>query len=188
VADVILWRGLDPYGHDLARLEQGPAGWVLSGTALLAHEGQPCKLDYAVTCDADWRTVSAHVAGFVGGRAVDLRASVDAARTWSLNGAECPAVAGCLDIDLAFTPATNLLPIRRLALAVGAQADVRAAWLRFPSLAFEPLPQVYRRRDERTYGYESGGGSFRTTLEVNAAGFVTRYPDLWEAECVWSGA
>ena len=188
MADVILWRGLDPYGHDLARLERGSDGWVLSGTALIAHEGQPSKLDYSVTCDASWRTTSARVVGFVGARAVDLHVAVDAARTWSLNGAACPEVAGCLDIDLAFTPATNLLPIRRLALAVGAQADVRAAWLTFPALSFEPLPQVYRRQDAGTYAYESGGGSFRTTLAVNTPGFVTRYPDLWEAECFASGA
>ena len=91
---VILWRGLDPYGHDLARLERGTSGWVLSGTALIAHEGQPCKLDYTVTCDADWRTTSARVVGSVGDRAVDLRVSVDAGRAWSLNGVACPTVTG----------------------------------------------------------------------------------------------
>lgn len=36
-----------------------------------------------------------------------------------LNGVDCPAVAGCTDIDLGFSPSTNLLPIRRLSLEVG---------------------------------------------------------------------
>jgi hypothetical protein len=44
---------------------------------------------------------------------------------------ECGAGEGCLDIDLGFSPSTNLLPIRRLTLAVGEAATVRAAWLPF---------------------------------------------------------
>jgi hypothetical protein len=93
-----------------------------------------------------------------------------------------PAVAGCIDIDLGFSPSTNLLPIRRLSLAVGVSAAVNAAWLPFPSLVFEVLPQVYRRAGQRTYRYESGGGAFVRVLEVNATGFVTTYPGLWQAE------
>jgi hypothetical protein len=113
---------------------------------------------------------------------VDLAVDVDAARNWRLNGEECPAVAGALDIDLGFSPSTNTLPIRRLALAVGTEAEVQAAWLPFPALAFEPLAQVYRREGVTAYRYESQGGRFTRTLEVDAAGFVIRYPGLWETE------
>jgi hypothetical protein len=59
---------------------------------------------------------------------------------------------------------------------------VKAAWLRFPSFALEPLEQIYRRIDAATYRYESAGGKFITELEVNAAGLVTRYPNFWEVE------
>jgi len=89
-------------------------------------------------------------------------------------------VTGCVDLDLNFSPSTNLLPIRRLNMAVGQQVEVRAAWLRFPSFRLEPLVQVYRRIDETRYRYESGGGTFITELRVNEAGFVTQYPNLWE--------
>jgi hypothetical protein len=122
------------------------------------------------------------VSGIIGDREIHLSVSVDAGQRWRLNGTECPAVGGCVDIDLGFSPSTNLLPIRRLALSVGEEADVRAAWLPFPSLVFEVLPQVYRREGERTYRYESGGGTFVRVLEVNAVGFVTSYPGLWQAE------
>jgi hypothetical protein len=47
---------------------------------------------------------------------------------------------------------------------------ITAAWLPFPSLRFELLPQLYRRDGDRTYHYESSGGSFVRTLEVNAVG------------------
>jgi hypothetical protein len=91
-------------------------------------------------------------------------------------------VAGCIDLDLGFSPSTNLLPIRRLGLAVGQEAEVKAAWLRFPGLPLEPLEQLYRRIDVTTYRYESAGGSFVTELQVNAQGLVTRYPNFWEVE------
>ena len=85
-------------------------------------------------------------------------------------------------MDLNFTPATNLLPIRRLNLALNEAAEVKAAWLRFPDFELEPLSQVYKRLDEFTYHYESGGGSFVSQLKVNAVGFVTDYAGLFVAE------
>jgi hypothetical protein len=95
---------------------------------------------------------------------------------------EQPNVVGCTDIDLNFSPSTNLLPIRRLALAVGESADVNAAWLRFPSFKLEQLPQQYLRLDETTYRYESAGGQFVAELQVDLFGFVIDYPGIWRAE------
>jgi hypothetical protein len=183
VSDIILWRRLDLPGHEVGRLERRGDGWELSGTAVFSYEHRPCQLDYVVICDADWRTHAAQITGVIGDRDVDLRVSVDGERKWYLGKAECPTVAGCMDIDLGFSPSTNLLPIRRLSLAVGQEAEVRAAWLPFPSLTFEVLPQVYRREAQQMYRYESGGGVFVRLLEVAAAGFVTNYPGLWVAEC-----
>ena len=182
MTDTILWRRLDLPGHEVGRLRPLGDGWELSGTALFLYEARPGRLDYRVSCDRAWRTESARVWGAIGDRDVDLSVAVEERRRWRLNGAECPAVAGCLDIDLGFSPSTNLLPIRRLALAVGEEAEVEAAWLPFPALTFELLPQVYRREGETTYRYESAGGRFVRTLAVDASGFVTSYPGLWEAE------
>ncbi len=178
----ILWRRLDQPGHESARLRAQPSGWQLSGTAVFAHEGRPCRLGYEVVCDAAWRTVSGTVTGWVGSETVEIAIAVDADRRWRLNGHECAGVAGCTDLDLNFSPSTNLLPIRRLNLAAGAEAEVRAAWLRFPGFSLEPLAQVYRRIDGTTYRYESAGGRFTAELQVNAAGFVTRYASVWQAE------
>jgi hypothetical protein len=139
-------------------------------------------LDYLVVCNSEWQTLSGRVAGWVGNETVEIELSVDAAHCWRLNGTECPAVLGCLDLDLGFSPSTNLLPIRRLGLAVGQEAEVRAAWLGFPSFTLELLDQLYRRLDSTTYRYESAGGRFITELQVNAAGFVTRYPGFWQVQ------
>ncbi|HWQ14116.1 MAG TPA: putative glycolipid-binding domain-containing protein [Roseiflexaceae bacterium] len=178
----ILWRRLDQPGHEFAQLRRLETGWQLAGVAVFAHQRRPCRLDYLVACDDRWHTVSAQVSGWVGDRPVATRLAVDSTGRWWLNGAECPAVAGCIDLDLNFSPVTNLLPIRRLDLAIGAAAEVRAAWLRFPSFALEPLDQVYRHLDATTYRYESAGGRFVADLTVNTVGFVTTYPNLWQVE------
>jgi hypothetical protein len=178
----VLWRRIDLPGHELARLSRVEDGFELAGTALFASPEGPCELTYCVACDSAWRTSSARVQGVVAAREVDLRITADSERRWLLDGIECPEVAGALDVDLAFSPATNTLPIRRLELAIGAEAEVRAAWLRFPSLTLEPLAQVYRREGPTRYRYSSSGGRFARAVEVDGEGLVTRYPGLWELD------
>jgi hypothetical protein len=177
----VIWRRIDQPGHEAARLSRHGSGWRLAGTAVFAASEGPCRLDYAVDCDTDWRTLWARVTGWLGSEPVEIAVTADAGR-WRLNGVECHAVTGCIDVDLNFSPSTNLLPVRRLSLAVGAEARVRAAWLRFPSFALEPLEQLYRRTGDATYRYESGGGAFVRDLRVNAAGFVIDYPGAWQIE------
>jgi hypothetical protein len=178
----ILWRRLDRPGHEAARLSAEGEGFRLDGSSVFADEAGACRLDYVIRCDARWHTTRATVDGWIADRVVHVEVDVLPQGRWQVNRAEAPAVAGCLDLDLNWSPVTNLLPIRRLGLDVGGQSPVRAAWLRFPSLALEPLDQVYRRLDERTYRYESGGGRFTAELEVDDAGFVLVYPGLFERD------
>ena len=178
----ILWRGVYFAGHEHCALYDRDARWFLEGVAVFAHERQSCRLEYLIACDRSWNTQSATVAGYVGDRKIDLTINVEPDQHWLLNGAEQPAVRGCTDVDLNFSPSTNLLPIRRLNLAVGQAAKVSAAWLRFPSFALERLDQLYRRVDQQTYRYESNDGKFVAELTTNTVGLVTSYPGLWEAE------
>lgn len=178
----ILWRRLDCPGHESAQVSMQDSVGRLSGSAVFIYGQQPCRLDYLIVCDSEWRTLSARVTGWLGSELVTIEILVDSDQRWQLNGTECPEVVGCLDIDLNFSPSTNLLPVRRLQLDAGQEAKVRAAWLRFPSFKLERLDQVYRRIDDETYRYESAGGSFVTEIKVNSAGFVTSYPNFWEAE------
>lgn len=178
----ILWHSFVFPGHEACRLVSQDSDWYLEGTAVFSHEGQICRLGYQVLCDSAWQTVSAKVEGWLGTAVIDIQIKTNQYGHWWLNDAEQPDVMGCTDIDLNFSPSTNLLPIRRLNLAIGQAAEVKAAWLRFPGFKLEPLPQVYRRLDENTYRYESAGGHFVANLKVNQAGFVVDYPGLWQAE------
>jgi hypothetical protein len=149
--------------------------------AVLSERGAPCRVRYLIECDAEWRTLSCVLTGQIGNKAVEVSIKRDG-ENWTVNGVTIPSVAGCEDIDLGFSPATNLLPIRRLELKVGQSAAVRAAWVHFPELTVQLLEQKYTRLADDKYRYESGGGSFRRELKVDDKGFVLEYPDLWYAE------
>ena len=178
----ILWQGFVLPGHEACRLYSQESRWYLEGTAVFSHEKQPCRLNYQIICDETWQTLAAQVEGWLGKTIVDLQIKTDPSGHWWLNGVAQPEITGCIDLDLNFSPSTNLLPIRRLHLAIGESADVKAAWLRFPSFKLELLPQQYRRLDETTYRYASAGGQFVADLKVNRSGFVLEYPGIWQAE------
>jgi hypothetical protein len=181
-SEAILWQGFVFPGHEACRLFSQDSHWHLEGTAVFSHEQQPCRLAYQIICDDAWRTLSAEVEGWLGKTVISVLIKTNPDQIWWLNGVEQPQAKGCTDIDLNFSPSTNLLPIRRLNLAIGEAAQVNAAWLRFPSFKLELLSQQYRRLDGTTYRYESGGGQFVADLKVNKSGFVVEYPGIWRSE------
>jgi hypothetical protein len=87
-----------------------------------------------------------------------------------------------LDLDLGFTPATNLQQLRRLALAEGQAAEAPVAWLDVLAGSLETVAQRYERRSATTYWYSAPRFDYQALLEVDAAGFIRLYPGLWEAE------
>lgn len=179
---MILWHRLDSPGHESAAITQQRNRWNLAGVALFSYHGRSCRLDYEIECDLAWGTRDVSVRGQLGEAPVSLVLSRDGANAWMVNDVMVSALQGCIDVDLGFSPSTNLLPIRRLHLPIGASAAVRAAWVRFPELTVDVLEQSYSRLAEFTYLYESAGGNFRRELTVNEHGFVTDYPGLWIVE------
>jgi hypothetical protein len=178
----VVWRRLDREGHEAARVASTASGWSLSGVVVVTDSARPCRLDYVISCDRGWRTERCVVTGFVGERDIRIDVARNAGGAWTVDGAPVAHLHRCEDIDLAFSPVTNLLPIRRLRLATGASALVRAAWLRFPELTMDVLEQTYTRLTPDRYLYESAGGTFRRELSVDASGFVLEYPGIWIAE------
>ena len=178
----IMWQRLDMPGHEVATLRAIESGWLLAGTVLVAESKRPCRLGYVIRCHSDWQTSRVDIQGEIGSGPVRLELTRNVDGEWNANGQPVASVAGCLDVDLGFSPVTNMLPIRRLRLGVGGHAGVRAAWVRFPELTVEPLEQVYTRLSSDRYLYESAGGKFRRELTVDQDGFVMEYPGLWRVE------
>ena len=177
------WRRLDVPGHEEARSERTAEGWRLTGKLAATEGAVHAELAYVIDCEHDWRTRRALITGTAHGTTQRFEFVADGQGHWSLNDAPLPLVDGALDIDLGFTPATNLLPIRRLDLAIGERAEVRTAWLRFPELRVEALEQSYERAAERVFRYEAlvDGEPFRARLDTDDLGRVLLYEGLWEA-------
>ncbi|TIV95157.1 MAG: hypothetical protein E5V74_22385, partial [Mesorhizobium sp.] len=172
----ILWRRLDQEGHDACLLCAGESGWSLKGHALFLHDGKPCSLAYVVECDAGWRTRAARVDGFVALQELRFEIERRADGQWLLNGKGQAEAAGLVDVDLGFTPATNLLPIRRLDHGPAKTTHAPAAYLAFPQLELVRLDQTYRRLDESRYAYAASAFGYEAVLTVSSAGFVLDYP------------
>jgi hypothetical protein len=171
------WRALDRDGEDKCRLARLDAGWMLVGHARFRDATGWAILDYVIRVGEDWRTTSADITGEHGGEAVaqQLKRGADG---WTLNDVARPDLAAAEDIDLSFTPASNLMPLRRLP-EVGRLTTV-SAWLRFPGPQVSALTQSYTRERGGLVHYTAEETGFETHLKVESHGFVTTYPGLWE--------
>lgn len=179
----ILWSRLDAPGHDACRLVRQTDGWRLEGAAAFRHESSTAAcISYMVECDPEWRTRVGEVRGWVGGCMLDLRLCRASSGQWTMNDQAVAGLDRCVDLDLGFTPATNLFHLRRIALQVGQAADVAVAWLDVPDGGLKLLCQRYERRNVEEYGYEAPQFEYAASLRVSSAGFVLSYPGLWEAE------
>jgi hypothetical protein len=187
----VLWQRIDPPGSEWCVLEREPEGWRLRGIVLTEVATAPVLIHYAVALAADWSTRAVEIAMRSGNanRPKQLRLTVAPEQRWQLEREppqdpplpqdDLRALHGLVDVDLGFSPATNTLPIRRLDPAIGEAVAVTAAWVRFPELTIEPLPQTYTRLAERRYRYESAGGAFVAEIEVDDLGLVTAYEAGW---------
>jgi hypothetical protein len=176
------WRRLEVPGSDACALEEVREGWRLHGSASFGTGKDAATLAYDVACDREWRTLRAEVKGTVGSRPLAITVRRSAGGSWQIGDRPAPQLEGLMDLDLGFTPATNLFPLRRLALRPGQAADAAAAWLDDGSWQFSRLPQRYERRSAREYWYESPATGYAALLTVTADGFVSDYPGLWTAE------
>jgi hypothetical protein len=92
-----------------------------------------------------------------------------------------PELDGAIDVDVSATPFTNTLPIRRLDLAEGQSADIRAAYVSLPELTVKIDPQRYTCLERgRRYRYESLDSEFVREIVIDAEGLVVTYPGLFK--------
>ncbi len=177
----IVWHRLDEGGHDACRVLRTARGWRLQG-AMTGWLGQDvAHLAYDVVCDRRWRARRARVNGFAGARTVGLTIVREADGRWLLNHQEQPDARGCQDLDLAFTPATNLLAVRARELPPDETVAVPAAYLEDDLATLGRLEQGYRRIDARRIAYTAPRFGYAAELGIDEHGLVREYPGLFRA-------
>jgi uncharacterized protein len=175
----VLWQGVETGALDRCRLEAGPQGLWLSGTVLTPEHGTPLDVRYRVEAGPDGLTRRVELE--LDGGAIRRVLLADGAGTWRWDGGPAlPEVAGSLDVDLTVTPATNTLPIRRLAgLEAGQAADLQVAWVQFPDLEVIPSAQRYRRLAPDRWRFSTD--DFQADLLVDPDGLVLDYEGLFRS-------
>ncbi|WP_375756064.1 putative glycolipid-binding domain-containing protein [Corallococcus exercitus] len=176
----LLWRRvMDELGFEHAQVRRGPEGTEFSGVILVAEQGAPLRAEYSVVCDDAWRTRRVSVTQAWRGERRTLTLEHDGEGRWRKDGAAAAELEGCMDVDLGLSPSTNALPINRLRLHEGTSAEIRAAWVRFPSLEVVPARQGYARVGPARYRYESLESAFTAMLDVDADGLPIEYAGIW---------
>ena len=112
---------------------------------------------------------------------LNLPPHTDFSRPTALPEPEAPAPLDTfdeiVDIDIAFTPAALLLPVRRLSLTVGESGEATAVTIR-PDLALEAVPRRFTRLAENRYRMESGPDfDIERTFTTDDFGLVRRVTD-----------
>lgn len=174
------WNYFRHPGTDQASLAETDEGFLLSGRARLRFPEGPTAVTYSITCDPTWRPRTAHIDLRQGRQKHFLDISVSEEDEWIVNGFPRRELRGYTDLDLSASPSTNTLAIKRLNLAVGDSAEIRAAWVLFPDLEVRPVVQRYARLSEGHYRYEGLHNGFVAEFDMDDIGFVLHYPDFWE--------
>jgi hypothetical protein len=121
------------------------------------------------------------VLGYIGNHLVSFNIARQAS-DWTLNRTVVPGLEQLDDLDLSFTPATNLLQLRRQEVPYGKSVIIPVAWLDIDTGALTKLLQFYERCGTSTFWYRAPTAGYEGMLELAPDGFIQNYPDLWKNE------
>lgn len=177
------WASADGPGLEHLRVRLDPIENVAHGLVLGVKEGAPYRLAYKVKWGADWRPRKATFEVQDGRGMRERMLKTDGRGKWRDDTDELPELAGCLDLDIAATPFTNTLAVRRLDLKPGQSSEIKTAYVALPGLAVRAVPQRYRclaRTGEgQSVAYEGLSTGFKAELPLDADGLVLDYPGIW---------
>jgi hypothetical protein len=175
-----LWQRNDRLFLELGILDRVGKEHHLRGTALYRGRSGPTSVTYTVRADEQWRTrtVDLILNEPTGSQTLSLVA--DGEGQWWRDGSALALPWPCFDIDIAITPSTNTLAIRRLNLDIGQSAVAQVLWVQVPSLAARAVEQTYERVEKNSYRFKGRFGSYK--IDVDDNGVVLDYPGGgWQA-------
>ena len=176
----LVWRGLEAWLAEHAQVDLLDDGVLATGVQL-GVEPEPYRLDYLLDVPHGWITRRLEIEASGAGWRRSLTLEHDGAGRWTADGQRLPDVDGALDCDLAYSPLTNLMPVRRSALHERAGSeDFVMAWVSVPDLRVHASPQRYEHVRPGVVRYVSRDGDFTAELELDPDGLVVRYPRLAE--------
>jgi len=169
-------------GFEVAYFRSQEDGWAVDGTTAAVEDTKTWIVTYSIRLDAGWATRSARIMARTAAGLRETLLEVDQTGRWLVDGDPAPHLDGCRDVDLESSAMTNALPVHRLGLAAGRQADAPAAYVRALDLSVGRLEQTYRRiADEgarQRYEYAAPAFDFTSCLVYDESGLVLDYPGI----------
>jgi uncharacterized protein len=163
------WQTWDGTGDETLTLRWENEGWTATGE--VGRE----RVSYVVRLSSTWQ-----VRQFLLFRDLDepdLWLATDGHARWGeMNGAHRPELDGCLDIDLACTPFTTSIPLRRLPIEVGDETEIPVVAIDVETLAVAVVRHRYRRLARRRWERVGTDGAV-VPFEVDEYGLVLDRPD-----------
>lgn len=174
----VRWVALDGEGIEHLTLEKNGARITATGVVAGRAEGKPFGAWYRLALDSHWqiRQLSVHL--------TDSRWLIATSRRpgkWlDGDGRRLAEFDGCLDVDLACTPFTNTLPVRRLDWQPGGARDLDMLYVDFPALELRREHQRYTCLEPGRFRYEGLASGFTSEIVFDADGLVSDYPSLFK--------
>jgi uncharacterized protein len=175
----VMWRTKDNLSFEQAELRWTASGPHITGRVLAAHDGVPLRVEYRIDCDEGWQTRRVQISQSFAGACKTLCLDHEQDGRWRVNGKFNETLEGCTDVDLGITPSTNTLPIRRLAMRVGAVSEIEAAWVRFPDLSVRRAHQSYEYVSAKQYIYRNRDSGFTAPITIDSDGLLRQYGGVW---------
>jgi len=168
-------------GFEVVFIRREPSGFQIDTTTTGLQDESAWVVRCQLKLDSVWRTRRARIQTTSESGVTERVVQADGAGHWRIDGADAGHLNGCIDIDLESSAMTNALPVHRLGLAVGQQADAPACYVRIDG-TIERLEQSYLRIQDAEMGqrfdYEAPIFDFHCQMVYDKAGFVLEYPGI----------
>lgn len=186
---MLSWSGVGGHRLEAARVVLGERSLRASGSLVSAPQDDldPYAVQYSLSTDelGALRRLVVRVVRADGEQHVTVNRSEEG--IWLVDngeGAERTDFDGALDIDLAYSPLFNALPVRRLGLhRTAGEHDLPMVFVGLPGLGVQQVAQGYRTLSVGEPAGESSvvsftSGEFQADITVDGDGLVLDYPGL----------
>ncbi|WP_374165054.1 putative glycolipid-binding domain-containing protein [Arcticibacter sp. MXS-1] len=175
----LLWTGREYYSLENCVVNVRPGGASITSTIVGLYDEKIYQVDYRIQTSQNWETLSLEIKYRQSNKMQVIRLEGDGKGSWMKNGEQADEFKGCIDVDISLTPFTNTLPISRLPMRQHDSQDIHVLYCDLLAGELRPVFQKYTRLSETEYRYQNIPNDFGATIEVDEAGFVVDYPQLF---------
>ncbi len=178
----IIWKGIEYHSaeHCTVAITNGVVD--VNSAIIGSYQGITYLVRYALQTNLSAETISLTIHSTCNNKIREIELIKQPDGLWIMNDKVIDDFSGCTDVDIALTPFTNTLPIRRLKLQPGEEQDIRVIYFDLLEGTIKPLSQKYRCLTPTTYHYENIPNDFEADITVDEDGLAIDYPTLFTRE------